>query len=129
MVPWSLGHNHVRARTKREDMVNRCTDPVLPLSPTFEDPMSIQSIDELRHAGHQHREHRLDQACEHCNHKIAEALDRGETEVRVWTGLDYQDTDLAARLDDMLRDKGYEVDGEMQVRHGYVLDIILPTTA
>lgn len=91
--------------------------------------MSIQSIDDLRRTAARNRDHRLDHACEHCNHKIAEALDRGESEVRVWTGLSYQDTDLAWRLDEMLRDKGYEVDGEMQVRHGYVVDITIPAHA
>lgn len=86
--------------------------------------MSIKSLDELR-ADEHHRSERLDRACEHCNHRIAEALDRDESEVRVWTGFDYTERDLAHRLENLLIEKGYRVDGEMQVRHGYVIDILL----
>lgn len=71
------------------------------------------------------RKESVNNAVEHTLEKIKEAIEEGVTTIRVYTGIAYNDLLAEHIFENEMEQHGYKIDGESQVRHGFVVDIDL----
>lgn len=74
------------------------------------------------------RRESVNNAVEHTLEKIKEAIEEGVTTIRVYTGIAYNDLLAEHIFENEMEQHGYKIDGESQVRHGFVVDIDLQPT-
>lgn len=84
--------------------------------------MPIYSPSEMQEQAAQLKGNQVEDALERCNKKIREAMAQGDTKVRIWTGIEYGDSDYIY-VDSALEAAGYRVDSEVGLRHGHVVDV------